>query len=1120
MQIIVLGMHRSGTSALARLLNMMGAYFGSEGISTGANKENPKGFWERRDVRQLNDFVLNSVDCDWNKVSNFDVNTLPKAVITEFKEKASKIVLEMDSHRPWLLKEPRLCLLFNLWKELLEVPVCIHINRNPVEVANSLYTRNSIPTHTGIALWEKYNLSALEASNGLSRFVVSHNKLMKDPVSEVKFIYDQLLHCGVDKIRLPTEKEIKSFIRKELYREKVSDKELSQFLNTNQTKLYKEFTSGLILKRKNNFKLSQSSILTLKQYEQIEHRGSNLTQQLNQKDQDAKTALATATKVETDLKQQLTQQEKDLTQQLNQKDQDAKTALATATKVEAELKKQLEQQVMQLSLVKKGVAGIDQYIAKQDEIINQLFKGVDSLVTSRRWIFGNAIFSLRHKLFFRKVPSMATDYLKMVQHRYQSSKVLKKPMHIHVLELVNDEVIGKYNSQKTLPLGPKSSIQEDIKLENVKNKLDIVVCVHNALDDVKNCLNSIVNNTSNKYTLYIIDDGSKPETNKYLDDFNAKHGTSILFRNEEALGYTKSANIGLHASTAEYVVLLNSDTIVTPMWDSKIIACGESNPQVGIIGPLSNAASWQSIPERYSNDGDWKVNDVPEGMDINFLGNLLSKISEKKYPIVPLINGFCFTIKRSVIDKVGFLDEEAFPRGYGEENDYCFRAGENGFLLAIADDTYVFHAKSKSFTHEGRKKLAKQGGDKLKELYGKQAINDAVSVLRDSVPLSNIREALNFSFTYDEYNSVTDFVNTKMKVLFLLPVSGGGGGVHSIVQETLGMRSLGVYARVAVPAKHKTKFELAYPNNWDQVFYFFKNEDDIKLYASKFDVAVATIFTSVQLLEKIVLSSPDIIPAYYIQDYEPWFCDVGTDLYKEALKSYTRVPNMKCFAKTNWICEIVNDKHGIKVDKVIPSIDREVYYPSVLDEKTSDVLTISAMIRPKTPRRSPELTMRVLKQIGDDFGVKVKILIFGCDNNDPFFTEHNWNFDYTNYGHITREEVSDILRKSDIFLDLSEYQAFGRTGLEAMACGCVPVLPSIGGVYEYAINDINSLIVDTKPDSELNIIHAINDLINNISKVDKMKNNGLSTANNYSIESAAKSEIDLLISIKEVGNEK
>ena len=71
MQLIILGMHRSGTSVLARLLNMMGAYFGPEGIGTDANDENPKGFWERRDVRSVNDFVLHSVNCDWHKVSDF-----------------------------------------------------------------------------------------------------------------------------------------------------------------------------------------------------------------------------------------------------------------------------------------------------------------------------------------------------------------------------------------------------------------------------------------------------------------------------------------------------------------------------------------------------------------------------------------------------------------------------------------------------------------------------------------------------------------------------------------------------------------------------------------------------------------------------------------------------------------------------------------------------------------------------------------------------------------------------------------------------------------------------------------------------------------------------------------
>ena len=58
MQVFILGMHRSGTSALARVLNLMGLYFGGERVSTGRNRENRKGFWERRDVRLLNDTIL------------------------------------------------------------------------------------------------------------------------------------------------------------------------------------------------------------------------------------------------------------------------------------------------------------------------------------------------------------------------------------------------------------------------------------------------------------------------------------------------------------------------------------------------------------------------------------------------------------------------------------------------------------------------------------------------------------------------------------------------------------------------------------------------------------------------------------------------------------------------------------------------------------------------------------------------------------------------------------------------------------------------------------------------------------------------------------------------------
>ena len=110
MQILILGMHRSGTSAVARLLNTMGAYFAPEGLSAyGANQENPKGFWERRDVRTLNDQLLYAAKADWHRLGDFALESIPELSLAMFRKEAAKIVLSLDAHRPWFIKEPRLC---------------------------------------------------------------------------------------------------------------------------------------------------------------------------------------------------------------------------------------------------------------------------------------------------------------------------------------------------------------------------------------------------------------------------------------------------------------------------------------------------------------------------------------------------------------------------------------------------------------------------------------------------------------------------------------------------------------------------------------------------------------------------------------------------------------------------------------------------------------------------------------------------------------------------------------------------------------------------------------------------------------------------------------------------
>src|SRR5206468_21413 len=265
MQILVLGMHRSGTSMVARLLNMMGAYFAAEGISTGANQENPKGFWERRDVRNLNDMLLRSAGADWHRVSDFTLEKIPAAALAQFKTEAGKIILDMDAHRPWFLKEPRFCLLAPLWLDLLEVPVCVIVNRSPIEVAGSLQMRNGFPIAVGLALWECYNIAALNATRDQRRIQVNHAGLMADPVGTVRQLKGDLEKLGVRGLRAPSDEEIRAFIDPSLYRAK--RERLYRRLSSAQRKLQKVFQNGAVLLGERDLRLSAESQEVLGQHD-------------------------------------------------------------------------------------------------------------------------------------------------------------------------------------------------------------------------------------------------------------------------------------------------------------------------------------------------------------------------------------------------------------------------------------------------------------------------------------------------------------------------------------------------------------------------------------------------------------------------------------------------------------------------------------------------------------------------------------------------------------------------------------------------------------------------------------------------------------------------------------
>lgn len=270
--------------------------------------------------------------------------------------------------------------------------------------------------------------------------------------------------------------------------------------------------------------------------------------------------------------------------------------------------------------------------------------------------------------------------------------------------------------------------------------VDVILPVFNAPEEVKSCLASLENNRSSKYRLIIADDASEENTRRLLRTFSAGKNWVQLLENESNQGYCRNVNQALKSSRADFVIVLNSDTIVPELWVDKLLLCAYSSDSIGIVGPMSNAASWQSVPHIEDEDGVLAINALPHGMNLESVNRFLEERNlHPLYPKVHLLNGFCLGIKRKVFDKIGYFDEEAFPHGYGEEDDFCLRAIDAGFELAVATHTYVYHAKSKSYGSEKRKKLVKRAWQILSSRYGTSYLKNSIETSKCHPGLTNLR---------------------------------------------------------------------------------------------------------------------------------------------------------------------------------------------------------------------------------------------------------------------------------------------------------------------------------------------------------------------------------------------
>lgn len=224
--------------------------------------------------------------------------------------------------------------------------------------------------------------------------------------------------------------------------------------------------------------------------------------------------------------------------------------------------------------------------------------------------------------------------------------------------------------------------------------IDIVVPVYNAVDDVRACVASVLAHLRPDVRLVLIDDASPdPGIGVFFIELATRaHPQVTLLRNETNLGFTATANRGMLLSRAD-VILLNSDTLVTPGWLDALMHCIATDPRIGTVTPFSNNAEILSFP-RFCVNNPW-----PSGADPAPVAQAMKAMALPTYPDIPTGVGFCLLLRRALLDDVGVFDD-AFGRGYGEENDLCVRAARYGWRNVLADNAFVVHTGTRSFTTE------------------------------------------------------------------------------------------------------------------------------------------------------------------------------------------------------------------------------------------------------------------------------------------------------------------------------------------------------------------------------------------------------------------------------------
>lgn len=585
--------------------------------------------------------------------------------------------------------------------------------------------------------------------------------------------------------------------------------------------------------------------------------------------------------------------------------------------------------------------------------------------------------------------------------------------------------------------------------------IDIIIPVYNALDQVRECIASILAHRDSNVSLIVVNDASEVHVTRWLrQELTGVERVTFIDKlvNE---GYLNAVNDGLAKSVASIVICQNSDTLVFETFFDDLRRVFARDPKIGIVNPVSTWANWTRIP-------------FPRGMTVPQLNQHVRGMWDGDVVDIGCASGFSMAMRREMVDDVGVFDE-IFAPGYWEETDYCMRALKAGWRVVCAPGIFVFHHGWSSFGSEARNANMSRNEKIFRSRWGAEfEILERQFALND--PLRTFKAQLVSRASSRPSAAQSD----KFSVLYILPSLGHYGGIISILQLVNRLVLQGVDARISVvgsPQNNVLRYGPAYVSAEG-----FPSLDAIAETGRAADIVMATHWSTVHAALRMRELGKARAICYFVQDFEPDFYAAGSRDAWMAEESYRLIGDRIC--KTDWLKRKLDAYGGH--NEIIPlGLNVDIF----ADHEADRIPMLVAMSRPSSQRRNWPGTLEVFRLL-DEHRPDIALGVYGFGFRPGDLPER-----ITDFGLLeTATDVARVLNKAKVLLDISTFQGFGRPGLEAIACGAVPVLTKNGGITSYARHMHNALLVN--PLDTVGIISSVCRLFDEPALWERLKANG------------------------------